>query len=127
MKKVMLFILAAASINLAACSSMRGNVVPQSGPSMEEVYDGTNLSTADSNSLAEIRDNLKAPTIRSYPTLVTTQAPHSASKQFRKLPNPELQVYVFPHLAGNDQLPVPGYYTAFNAYSRDYYALPQER
>lgn len=123
----MLFILAAASINLAACSSMRGNVVPQSGPSMEEVYDGTNLSTADSNNLAEIRDNLKAPTIRSYPTLVTTQATHSASKQFRKLPNPELQVYVFPHLAGNDQLPVPGYYTAFNAYSRDYYALPQER
>lgn len=45
---------------------------------------------------------------------------------FRKIPNPELTLYVFPHLAGKDEMPVPGYYTVLNAYTEDHYALPNE-
>lgn len=48
-------------------------------------------------------------------------------RQFSRLPNPDLLMYVFPHLAGSEQVPVPGYSTVFPMYSRVEYALPGER
>jgi len=45
--------------------------------------------------------------------------------QFPRLPNPDLVMYVFPHLNGNT--PVPGYSTVFPFYTRTQYALPGER
>ncbi len=131
-----------ASINLVGCSSMRGNVVPQTGPTMEQVYDSmgvaqpkantplTATSTAvidSSNSsgedaLPDIRSTAKAqtrPSTRKTKTQVSDNI-------FQKLPNPELKMYVYPHLAGESEIPIPGYSTVFNAYPRDHYALPQE-
>jgi conjugative transfer region lipoprotein (TIGR03751 family) len=48
-------------------------------------------------------------------------------RQFRRLPNPDLVMYVFPHLAGSDPVPVPGYSTVFPLYQRVQYAMPGER
>lgn len=45
---------------------------------------------------------------------------------FHKVPNPSLKLYVMPHLAGADELPVPGYTTEFNAYDHDHFALPND-
>lgn len=45
---------------------------------------------------------------------------------FPRLPNPTLVLYVFPHLAGSEGLPVPGYATTFTLYERVHYALPGE-
>ena len=45
---------------------------------------------------------------------------------FPRLPNPSLVMYVFPHLAGDAQAPVPGYATAFPMYEQLEYALPGE-
>ncbi|RMP98524.1 hypothetical protein ALQ14_04920 [Pseudomonas savastanoi pv. glycinea] len=36
-------------------------------------------------------------------------------------------MYVFPHLAGSDPAPVPGYMTVFPLYQRVQYAMPGER
>ncbi|MFC4160707.1 TIGR03751 family conjugal transfer lipoprotein [Chitinimonas lacunae] len=47
--------------------------------------------------------------------------------QFRRLPNPDLVMYVFPHLAGSLAVPVPGYSTVFPLHARVPYALPGER
>ncbi|HEJ6481861.1 TIGR03751 family conjugal transfer lipoprotein, partial [Pseudomonas aeruginosa] len=44
-----------------------------------------------------------------------------------RLPNPDLVMYVFPHLAGSDPAPVPGYTTVFPFYQRVQYAMPGER
>ncbi len=48
------------------------------------------------------------------------------SQQFPRLPNPDMVMYVFPHLAGGTA-PVPGYSTVFPFYSQTQYALPGER
>lgn len=48
-------------------------------------------------------------------------------RQFQRLPNPDLVMYVFPHLAGTDPVPVPGYSTVFPLYQRIQYAMPGER
>jgi conjugative transfer region lipoprotein (TIGR03751 family) len=45
---------------------------------------------------------------------------------FPRLPNPTLVLYVFPHLAGPEGLPVPGYATTFTLYERTHYAFPGE-
>lgn len=48
-------------------------------------------------------------------------------QQFHRLPNPDIVMYVFPHLAGTEQVPVPGYSTVFPLHSRVQYAMPGER
>ena len=35
-------------------------------------------------------------------------------------------MYIFPHLAGAERVPVPGYATTFTLYERVEYALPGE-
>jgi conjugative transfer region lipoprotein (TIGR03751 family) len=36
-------------------------------------------------------------------------------------------MYVFPHMAGTDPVPIPGYSTVLPLYQRVQYALPDER
>jgi len=93
---------------------MSGNVVPEKGPTMEQVYDGMQATHSEPET-----DPIKTASHN-----LTTF--HAENNSFHKLPNPELTMYVFPHLAGNDEMPIPGYFTEFNAYTQDHYALPIE-
>lgn len=52
-------------------------------------------------------------------------AENEIHRRFPRLSNPDMLMYVFPHLNGNT--PVPGYSTVFPFYSRTQYALPGER
>lgn len=90
---------------------MAGNVVPQKGPTMEQVYDSM-----------EILD--KKEESNQHSSTHSTLPLNAERSMFHKVSNPELKMYVYPHLAGKDQVPVPGYYTAFNAYTQDHYLLP---
>jgi conjugative transfer region lipoprotein (TIGR03751 family) len=129
-------------ISLMGCSSLRGNVVPQTGPSMEQVYDSMGVNKPNANAsmanstqqaaylkenqgeadVTEIRQNLNTV----HRTVGRKTRASMEKSAFRKLPNPELTMYVYPHLAGNAEIPIPGYETAFPAYARDHYALPKE-
>ena len=88
---------------------MSGNVVPEKGPTMENVYDSMETEKAPISSVVN----------QSIPLTVTNNV-------FHKLPNPELRMYVYPHLVGKDEVPIPGYYTVFNVYEKDHYTLPNE-
>ena len=57
----------------------------------------------------------------------TRTAQNEVYRQFHRLPNPDLVMYVFPHWAGTDPVPVPGYSTVFPLYQRVQYAMPSER
>jgi conjugative transfer region lipoprotein (TIGR03751 family) len=83
---------------------------------MEQIYDSMEITDA-------------AEKTKPYPVHVNdkTLLPSNAIETaFHKVPNPELKMYVYPHLAGKDELPVPGYYTVFNAYTQDHYMLSHE-
>ncbi|RCV86914.1 TIGR03751 family conjugal transfer lipoprotein [Billgrantia montanilacus] len=56
----------------------------------------------------------------------TRNAANEIYSQFTRLDNPDLVMYVFPHLAGADPVPIPGYSTVFSLYSRPQYAMPGE-
>jgi conjugative transfer region lipoprotein (TIGR03751 family) len=60
------------------------------------------------------------------PESYTRTAYNEIEALFVRLPNPDLIMYVFPHLASDDQVPVPGYSTVFPLYERVIYALPGE-
>jgi hypothetical protein len=94
---------------LPGCSHFSGNVVPRTGLTMEQVYDSV------------IQKKSTPQNKQGVPVYTTARL-----CPFYKLSNPELKMYVFPHLAGKDQLPIPGYYTVFNAYTQDHYALQRE-
>lgn len=101
--------------------------MPQDGPSMQAIYEthftGLAGETEGPRQAAASRpieggEAHLAGFIRSAFTELDTLFP--------RLPNPTLVLYVFPHLAGPEGLPVPGYATTFTLYERTYYALPGE-
>jgi conjugative transfer region lipoprotein (TIGR03751 family) len=107
-----MLVLAISSISLSACSTVSGKI-PEKGPTMEQVYDSM-----------ESDNNYRA---RTHSARMHTTIPiNTTDNTFHKLPNPELKMYVFPHFAGKDEVPIPGYYTTFNAYTQEHYALPNE-
>lgn len=57
----------------------------------------------------------------------TRKAQNEIYRQFQRLPNPDLVMYIYPHLSGTALVPVPGYSTVFPLYQRVQYALPGER
>jgi hypothetical protein len=88
---------------LSGCSSMTGNVIPSIGPTMEKIYD--NVET------------------RPTPEVTHVSRLTVNNTKFNKLRNPELKMYVYPHFAGKDGVPIPGYFTVFNCYTQEYYEL----
>lgn len=99
---------------LTACASMSGNVVPEKGPTMEQVYDSMPVMKSENIPNKQVQ-------------LETKLTENIVGHEFHKLPNPELKIYVYPHLSGNDHVPIPGYYTVFNAYTQDHYELANQR
>jgi uncharacterized protein YcfL len=110
MRMITLLVLTISSINLlVGCSAFSGKIIPEKGPTMEDVYDSITSekvppSTIDHEAIA----------------LSVTKS------HFNKISNPALNVYVYSHLGGKDEIPIPGYFTEFNAYEKDHFALPNE-
>ena len=123
-------ILAIASISLVlgGCASTKDAVLPQDGPPMEAIYDahmremGAQDPTVVRGALGTRRINSGEEDLHGY----TREAFNELDVSFPRLPNPSLVMYVFPHLAGAERTPVPGYATTFPLYERVEYALPGE-
>lgn len=112
---------------LGACASTKDDVIPTDGPTMLEIYEdhhrrmrGDDVVGARSALGAPVSDG--ARDLHGY----TRDAHNELDVVFPRLPNPTLMLYVFPHLAGPDGTPVPGYATRFSMYEREHYALPGE-
>jgi conjugative transfer region lipoprotein (TIGR03751 family) len=103
---------------------------------MMDVWDqGTTGSagSASSRLLLDARQTLRRPldpqqtAMRNDNAAFTRTARNEIYSQFKRLPNPDLVMYVYPHLAGTDPAPVPGYTIVFPFYQRVQYAMPGER
>ena len=123
-------LLALFAASLAACSVTQPSsdkLLPDAGPTTAELISGQKSRVSAYFGNGVQADYLGMPLTEGY-------APNSAyslahvnelRRDFRKVPNPELVAYVFPHIS-DGELPVPGYFTMFNLYERDHYALEQE-
>ena len=128
MQNPLILISALGLISLAGCASTKEAVLPQDGPSMKDIYQG-HIQEMNAQDPLSIRQELGNRPILTGDTSLhgyTRDAANEIDAIFPRLPNPTLVMYVFPHLAGEESVPVPGYATAFPMYERTEYALPGE-
>jgi conjugative transfer region lipoprotein (TIGR03751 family) len=114
-------------ILLSGCTTTKTEMFPHD--ESKTMMDIWKASGGGSQELIDARSQLR----RRIDDTVDIQTPYSRDSvneiysQFQRLPNPDLVMYVFPHLAGTDPVPVPGYTTIFPMYSKVKYAMPGER
>lgn len=130
--RVMAVAVMVGAIALTGCSTSKEEMLPPGDSSMLELWQGEDGGGTAHNAVAA-RDSLRRPLTESE-SQATAASDRSYSRtqeseisqQFPRLPNPDLVMYVFPHLADGNA-PVPGYSTVFPFYSQVQYAMPGER
>jgi conjugative transfer region lipoprotein (TIGR03751 family) len=128
MPKPATLIAALASISLAGCAGTKDSVLPQDGPSMKTIYE-RHIEEMGARDPRVLRGGLGHRPVDNDDGALdgyTRQAQNEIEASFPRLPNPTLVMYVFPHLAGDEAVPVPGYATSFPMYEGVEYALPGE-
>ncbi|EHM53332.1 conjugative transfer region lipoprotein family [Cardiobacterium valvarum F0432] len=124
-------VLLAAALILTACSSVTkpksDKLLPDSGPTTAELMTGERERVPAFFGNGVQADYLGVPLTEGYAPNSSYSLSHveELRRDFRRVPNPEITAYVFPHL-NDGELPVPGYFTLFKLYERDHYALEQE-
>ncbi|WP_454868447.1 TIGR03751 family conjugal transfer lipoprotein [Pseudomonas farris] len=126
---------ALATLTLAGCATNTEELLSHNGSTMMDVWNrqtsGTTPSGQSAQQLLDARQALRRSPVE--PLTPSTSEPYTRTaqneirSQFHRLPNPDLVMYVFPHWAGTDPVPVPGYSTVFPLYQRVQYAMPGER
>ena len=121
-------LLVIALISLIGCAGSKDSILPADGPSMKSLYD-RHFNDIGLRDTRTVRNALKSRPLRAdgadLAGYVRT-AVNELDAHFPRLPNPTLVMYVFPHLVGEERLPVPGYATTFPMYRQLEYALPGE-
>ena len=121
---------------LGGCATSKEQLMPHGKNTMLDVWQHETAGSGNSSQrqLLDARQSLRRPLmpddIARAPEInasYTRTAQNEIYRQFHRLPNPDLVMYVFPHLAGTEQVPVPGYSTVFPFYQRVQYAMPGER
>jgi len=123
---------------LGGCATSKEKLLPHGHNTMLDIWQqetgGGEGSGPIARQLLDARQSLRRPLteadVQAAPAVqerYTRTASNEIYRQFHRLPNPDLVMYVFPHLAGTDPVPVPGYSTVFPLYQRVQYAMPGER
>lgn len=118
---------------VAGCSTSQEKLLPiEDSQTMMDIWQhSTGGGSVSSLQLLDARQSLR----RDLTSLsveygeYTRSSANEIQSQFGRLPNPDLVMYVFPHLAGSpgaEQVPIPGYSTMFPLFSSPQYAMPGE-
>ncbi|WP_234271850.1 TIGR03751 family conjugal transfer lipoprotein [Billgrantia ethanolica] len=118
---------------LSGCATSKDEMWQHDGVSMQELWrqggaggGGDSLSQRGLlDARGELRRALSDGELLDQRLAYTRDATNEIYSQFTRLPNPDLVMYVFPHLAGAE-VPIPGYSTVFSLYTRPQYAMPGE-
>jgi conjugative transfer region lipoprotein (TIGR03751 family) len=111
---------------VGGCASNKDALIPQNGPPMAEIYK-KHMAGLEGGSARTARERLPLrPPEDVQPTAFTRTALNEINTRFGRVPNPDLVMFVFPHLAGSGQYPVPAYTTVFPMYDTVHYAMPGE-
>lgn len=122
-----------AATALAGCATSKEKLLSHGETTMLDVWQ-RETGRSGQRQLLDAREALRRPLIDADGMTIlaenegyTRTASNEIYGQFERLPNPDLVMYVFPHLAGTQGVPVPGYSTVFPLHERVLYAMPGER
>lgn len=116
---------------LLGCSTSQTQLLSNNGETLADIW--RKNGGQQSNHLHQVKiqlDSVRHLDEKSIDdnTHYTRTAANEATNLFPRLPNPDLTMYVFPHLTkSTEPVPVPGYTTVFPFYSKVQYAQPGER
>ena len=112
---------------LGGCATTKDTVLPQDGKPMKQIYE-EHFERIGEQSADRAREQIRRGPGSSEANLhgYVRDMHTEISATFPRLPNPTLVMFVFPHLAGPEGVPIPGYTTSFPMYDRVEYALPGE-
>ena len=116
-------------ISGAGCAATKDKVLPADGRTIKHIYEA-HFGDIGLNGTHAAREALKGRRIQSHDADLdgfVRDAYDELDRHFPRLPNPTLVMYVFPHLAGSERVPIPGYTTTFPLYRHTEYALPGDR
>jgi len=127
-KKITLTVLLISSISLGGCSSVnkKSNFAAQKprptiATIMKRQGGETDVNTYRQSAISRSSiAHSKAP-ISHY----TRSEAKELEGLFPRLPNPDLCMYVYPHLS-LEEATIPGYTSCFSLYDKNHYALPGE-
>jgi conjugative transfer region lipoprotein (TIGR03751 family) len=116
------------AILISGCSSDIEDIIPQGGPTIVDIYDQALKSSGqgDDDPLDHAREAAASQARLDDVSDYTRTAKNEIDNLFPTLENPDLVMYVFPHLTSDERLPVPGYATSFPLFERTEFALPGE-
>ncbi len=115
-------------ISLEACEGSKDILLTSDGISMKTIYT-EHFNDIGLRDAMNVRKELKSRPLEADVADLggyLRDAYNELDAHFPRLPNPTLVMYVFPHLAGAERVPVPGYATTFPMYRQVEYALPGE-
>jgi len=115
-------------ISLGACAGNKDTILPLDGADMKTIYT-EHFNDIGMRDTMSVRRELRARPLNTDAVDLAgymRDAFNELDSHFPRLPNPTLVMYVFPHLAGAERVPVPGYATTFPMYRQVEYALPGE-
>jgi conjugative transfer region lipoprotein (TIGR03751 family) len=112
---------------LAACSvaGPRSSPLPHEGATMIDIYKKHLQEEMVGPGSARERLPARAADEDDEPPALRRTTLDPTINRFQRLPNPDLEMHVYPHLA-NGKYPVPGYVTVFPMYETVQYAMPGE-
>ncbi|WP_285374230.1 TIGR03751 family conjugal transfer lipoprotein [Pseudomonas sp. lyk4-TYG-107] len=121
-------------ITTTGCTTNTEDLLTHDGHTMMDIWNhqtGGSQNGQAAQQLLDARQALRRPLtealVPSTSEPYTRTAQNEIQQQFHRLPNPDLVMYVFPHRAGTEAVPVPGYSTVFPLHQRVQYAMPGER
>ncbi|WP_419851708.1 TIGR03751 family conjugal transfer lipoprotein [Actinobacillus pleuropneumoniae] len=118
---------------LAGCSTSQEELLPAGDETMMDIWrqggGHTQTGTLEARNALQFVRPINSPFSDSAEMAhYTRTAASEATNLFPRLPNPDLVMFVFPHLSSTaEPVPIPGYTTVFPFYGRVQYAQPGER
>ena len=110
---------------LSGCASSKDDILP---PGDSDMYTLWQSRSGGAQRLMDARAQLRRPVTPVAPAeqdAWSRNAENEIRSQFPRLPNPDMVMYIFPHITAG-VTPVPGYSTVFPLYTHTWYALPGE-
>ncbi|ELD0454371.1 TIGR03751 family conjugal transfer lipoprotein [Escherichia coli] len=125
------YLLVLVALLLVGCSTSKDEILPPGDGTMLDLWQNKASSARTTTEARSVlRRGLTDTEMATRQTLeesYTRDAQNEIQQLFPRLPNPDMVIYIYPHMAGNEPAPVPGYSSVFSFYSRVQYALPGER
>lgn len=113
-------ILLISTVVLISCASSKNTAVLESdGLTVAQIYENT-MAAQSLDDLETLRGVSYAQHAASHVSVAGTDAP------YQRLYNPDIFLYIYPHMATIDNAPIPGYSTVFPLYDKTHYAMPGE-